>query len=516
MMPRPPTFVLWLATLASGFALGFALSNRGATLSAQSSATPVSAPSGVAQTIKGSSEDAIYREIGTAYDRFQGVDRIFELVSRAVSPAVVHITARKIGQRDDGDVGRVEETGSGVIVRSGTSKGLFVLTNNHVVDGSIATDISILLHDGQILKPERFWADPMADVAVLKLNREDLPTARLGNSDDARIGTWVMAVGSPFGLTHSVSQGIISARGRYEQELEMDGVEHQEFLQTDAAINPGNSGGPLVNMRGEVVGLNTAIASAGGGSEGVGFSIPINLAKWAMSQLVTNGKVSRGAMGVNLQELSHVKATELGLERPRGARIVVVHDASPASEAGLVVDDVVLRFNGVEVSDNNHLINLVSMSPIGHPSELVIWRNRKRLTAKVVIADRDRVISRTAPVGSPRPKEGPLRRSPRPATPPGSDSGIVISPLDDATRSRLFGEAINKVQGVLVTTVEPSSPFARYLQSQDVIETIGTKTVDSPDAAQRALRRTPGDAPIEIGLRRMLNGTMQKRGIRIP
>src|SRR6478609_3119862 len=225
---------------------------------------------------------------------------------------------------------RFEETGSGVIVRPEAGKGLFVLTNNHVVDGAQAAEISILLHDGQVLRPDRFWADPKADVAVLKINRDGLPAARLGNSDDARVGTWVLALGSPFGLTHSVSQGIISARGRYEQELEMDGVEHQEFLQTDAAINPGNSGGPLVNLKGEVIGLNTAIASEGGGSEGVGFSIPINLAKWAMEQLIAGGKVARGAMGVNLQELTPAKAAELGLERPRGARIAVVHDDSPA------------------------------------------------------------------------------------------------------------------------------------------------------------------------------------------
>src|SRR5262249_26268803 len=150
--------------------------------------------------------------------------------------------------------------------------------------------------------------------AVMRLSRNDLPVARLGNSDNVAVGHWVLALGSPFGLTHSVSQGIISARGRHEQELEDVGVENQDFLQTDAAINPGNSGGPLVNRKGKVIGINTAMASNGGGSEGVGFSIPINLAKWIMAQLITAGKVSRGAMGVNLQDLSPQNAAELGLD----------------------------------------------------------------------------------------------------------------------------------------------------------------------------------------------------------
>src|SRR5262249_12786181 len=149
----------------------------------------------------------------------------------------------------------------------------------------------------------------------------DLPAARMGDSDEASVGTWVVALGSPFGLTQSVTQGIISARMRHEEELENDGVVNQQFLQTDAAINPGNSGGPLVNMKGEVIGINTAIASNGGGSEGVGFSIPINLARWAMGQLLASGKVSRGAMGVRLQPVDAQEAVDLGLDRPRGARI---------------------------------------------------------------------------------------------------------------------------------------------------------------------------------------------------
>ncbi len=161
-----------------------------------------------------------------------------------------------------------------MIVRAEGQPGLYVLTNNHVVATAAAEDVQIYLHDGRALKPEWLKADSRADVAVMKLGREDLPAARLGDSDRVAVGSWVMAIGSPFGLTYSVSQGIISGRGRHDSDLAEAGVENQDFLQTDAAINPGNSGGPLVNMKGEVIGLNIAILSNGGGNEGVGFSDP--------------------------------------------------------------------------------------------------------------------------------------------------------------------------------------------------------------------------------------------------
>ena len=252
---------------------------------------------------------------------------------------------------------------------------------------------------------------------MLELGRDDLPASRLGNSDDAVVGTWVLALGSPFGLTHSVSQGIISARNRHEPELEDEGVENQEFLQTDAAINPGNSGGPLVNMKGEVVGINTAIASNGGGSEGVGFSIPINLAKWIMSQLVTNHRVNRGALGVRLQDMGHEHALGLGLDRPRGAEILFVQTPSPAAEAGILAGDVVLRYNGSDVLDINHLINLVSMSTIGEGVDLVLWRDRQMVPLRVTIADRESLLAETTPATEPRPMTADSLRLPSRGTP---------------------------------------------------------------------------------------------------
>ena len=214
------------------------------------------------------------------------------------------------------------------------------------------------------MTPERIWSDAKADIAVLKLDRDDLPAARLGNSDTAVVGSWVLALGSPFGLMHSVSQGIISARGRHMDELQ--DVENQDFLQTDAAINPGNSGGPLVNMKGEVIGINNSIASNGGGNEGVGFSIPINLARWIMNELIVQRpRDPRGPGRRSADRVPPGRRDDAGAGPAPGRWIDKVHPESPAAQGGLHDGDVILRFGGVEIHDLNHLINTVSMTPVG-------------------------------------------------------------------------------------------------------------------------------------------------------
>ena len=425
-MERSWSPVVPVVTLAVGVAVGVFAGRARPTVAVGAPAAQVVEEGREAKpkpnpTTKPAGDDAVYDELARQYEGFHSVDRTFALVAKAVSPSVVHIVAKKVGEPDDDGQPKVyEETGSGVIVRPERGKAEYVLTNNHVVEGAATEAIAVTLHDGRVLRPKRFWSDPKADIAVIDLGRDDLPTARMGDSDEALIGHWVLALGSPFGLTHSVSQGIISARNRHEAELEDDGVENQEFLQTDAAINPGNSGGPLVNMKGEVIGINTAIASNGGGSEGVGFSIPINLAKWIVSQLVATGHVARGAMGVNLQQLDSQNALALGLDRPRGASIRSVHRPSPAADAGFQAGDVILRFNGIDVIDFNHLINLVSMSPIGQQIDVVLWRGQRELKAKVSIGNRESVLVKAPPVPSIRP--GPSRHSPRPA-PPSAPSG---------------------------------------------------------------------------------------------
>jgi serine protease Do len=533
MLRSPSPWIVGLA-LSLGVALGLAAGRWGAVASAQQgpAPAPTRAPSADAPTTTTSAlgraaapeavaEEKAYRDLARQYEAFQGVDRAFALVAKVVSPAVVHIVSRKGGQRDDGSPIHYEESGSGVIVRAEGGRDCFVLTNNHVVEGAVGPEISIFLHDGRVLKPERFWADPKADVAVLRLGRNDLPAARMGNSDEAAIGHWVVALGSPFGLTHSVSHGIISARGRHEQELEDVGVENQDFLQTDAAINPGNSGGPLVNLKGEVIGINTAMASNHGGSEGVGFSIPINLAKWIMAQLVTTGKVSRGAMGVKLQELSLQKATELGLDRPRGARIAGVQKSSPAAAAGLSADDVVLRYNGVDVLDYNHFIYLVSITPIGQHSEVVFWRDRQRMSTRVTIADRASMSQEPVSTSRTPNVHAPLRRSPRPETAPESAPAPAASALgvDLLTLDASVAHHLNlpeSLRGAVVSRVDPASPFASLLQRSDVITTVGGASVKSAEDVARALKLRKDREPLELVFQRAASGAMQPHKIQAP
>src|SRR5262245_42555056 len=376
MLSRSSAVILSLTSMSAGVLLGVVLARGGPAVSAQvggnaratskaadampAASTAAESTPAIAQAsrLARHNDEALYDALGRQYEEtFLKVDRTFGLVAKAVSPTVVHIIAQKIIKVEEGRRSRTfEETGSGVIVRSDRLPGLYVLTNHHVVENAKPGKIRIFLRDGRSLLPVRIWSDEMADIAVMKLDRDDLPAARMGNSDDAAVGSWVMALGSPFGLTHSVSQGIISARSRHMEELE--DVKNQDFLQTDAAINPGNSGGPLVNMKGEVIGINNSIASNGGGNEGVGFSIPINLARWIMNELITHGRVNRGALGVDLQQFEQKDAVALGMLRPKGAWIGKVHASSPADRAGLKDGDVVVRFSGIEITDLNHLINM--------------------------------------------------------------------------------------------------------------------------------------------------------------
>jgi serine protease Do len=532
IMSRTSSPVVLFGVLLSGILVGIAVERGERFVAAQATGVPRAAsapaqapPAAALPEHRPVGEPAIYDELARQYEQFRTIDRTFERVAQAVSPAVVHIVARKAARARSEDQGLsgYEETGSGVIVRPEHGRGVYVLTNNHVVEGARTADVNIVLHDGRVLHPSQYWTDTKADIAVLRLARDDLPTARLGNSDDARVGHWVLALGSPFGLTHSVSQGIISARGRHEEELREDGVENQDFLQTDAAINPGNSGGPLVNMRGEVIGINTAIASNGGGNEGVGFSIPINLAKWIMDQLVASGKVSRGAMGVELHvDLKSDKAQALGLDRPRGAWVLTVIQPSPAAEAGIHDGDVILKFNGIDVTDLNHLKNLVSMAPIGNSADVLIWRDKRELKARVRIADQESMAP--APTTAPErlSSSGLLRRSPRPPAPPGPEAtaaankalGVELLTLDPASARRLgFSETL---RGVAVVRIDTSSPLSSYCKPRDVIQTIDGQAVWTAEDAVRALARFGTQKRLELGLQRPTNGAIEWRTIRIP
>ena len=333
--------------------------------------------------------DRLFDEIAQEVAALEKQGNLLKRVVRLVTPTVVHIEAEK-SSRSNSRIPQspVEEAGSGVIIKY---KGKFhVLTNRHVIKDSRLAQIKIKLADGRLVYPTKVWTDRGTDVAVMSIELDDLVAARLGDSDTVEIGDFALAVGSPFGLSHSVTYGIISAKGRRDLKLGDGSVKYQNFLQTDAAINPGNSGGPLLNLRGEVIGVNTAIASSSGGSEGIGFSIPINMAVAIAQQLIDRGSVVRAYLGVRLDaEFTPVRASRLGLPQSSGALVSAVTANSPAATANLRRGDVIMKLNGRRVEDDAHLVNLVSLTPVGEQVDLVIYREGKPFALKVRVGDRN-------------------------------------------------------------------------------------------------------------------------------
>lgn len=332
---------------------------------------------------------ALYAEIERDVADLERHGNVLKRVVRLVSPTVVHIVAEKEdtatprSRRDR----NVEEAGSGVVFEHDSK--FFVLTNRHVIRGAEdrLSSIRVGLASGREVNPTKVWMDKRTDVAVMAVPAKGLVAAKLGDSATIEIGDFVLAVGSPFGLSHSVTYGIISAKGRRELVLG-DDVELQDFLQTDAAINPGNSGGPLLNLRGEVIGVNTAIATNHGGNEGVGFSIPINMAIHVAKGMIDHGTAPYAYLGVTLdRKFDADSAQKIGLSRPRGARIVGLTPGAPAEAAKLKVGDVILEFNKLRVQDDTHLVNLVKLTDVGTVVPLVIYRDGKTLEMSVKVGD---------------------------------------------------------------------------------------------------------------------------------
>lgn len=320
---------------------------------------------------------------------------LLKKAAQLVGPSVVHIEAESFTGRD---IDRVQEAGSGVVFQRGSR--LFVLSNRHVIKAALADGgaslqsgpnkrIKIELSDHRVLNPRTVWAHADSDVAVMEVRGEDIATAKFGDSDEIEVGDFVLAMGSPFALSRSVTFGIVSALGRRDLDLE-ERVRYQDFIQVDAAINPGNSGGPLINMRGEVIGINTAIASNSGGNEGIGFSIPINMAVSIAGRMIEQGRIEFGYLGIKLdRDFSPEKKRTVGLTRPIGARILDVYSGTPAEKAGLKAGDVVLRFNDVEVDDDQHLVTKASLAEVGSTARLLVWRDGTQIEAAVVIGRRD-------------------------------------------------------------------------------------------------------------------------------
>lgn len=268
--------------------------------------------------------------------------------------------------------------GSGVII---DASGV-ILTNNHVVEGR--NEITVRLHDGREFEAVEVRSDPNTDMAIVRIEgADDLQAAKLGNSDQVEIGDWVLALGHPFGLEGTVTSGIVSAKGR--------GIgvpARASFIQTDAAINPGNSGGPLVNLDGEVIGINTAISSSSGGNQGVGFAVPVNLAKWVSRQLIDDGSVHRAQLGVMIQPLTHELAGQFGLEPGDGVLVAEISADTPAAKAGLEPGDVIVEYDGHAVASPRELQSVVERSEIGQKHEVVVLRDGKRETLEVIPRER--------------------------------------------------------------------------------------------------------------------------------
>ena len=338
--------------------------------------------------------ETTFRKINSVSTQFNEPFSVVKNVVKSVRPMVVHIEAKKpqnhsLSSGDNHQSSYIEEAGSGIVLQHG--KRNYVVTNYHVIENSSVSDIRIEA-DGKWFLPTRVVHDRETDLSVMFVDRDDLVPALLGDSTTVDIGDFVVAIGSPFGLSHSVSYGIVSAMGRRDLELGPQGVRFQNFIQTDASINPGNSGGPLINLQGQVIGINTAIASNSGGSDGIGFSIPINMVSRIVSDLIDHGEVQRGFLGVSLDaRFTPRKAISMGLERTHGARVSAITPNSPAGQVDLQVGDIILEFEGRQVANDSHLVTEVSLTPIGNTVELTVFRNGGLRKVQVKVGDRNRL-----------------------------------------------------------------------------------------------------------------------------
>jgi serine protease Do len=335
-----------------------------------------------------SERERLYAQVERDAELLERQSAQLRRLTQLVRPTVVHIDTKKPSLRPKNGKASEDEAGSGVIAE--VAGRMVVITNRHVINRADLDNITIRLDDGREINPLRLWSDSSTDIALMEIQADDLVPARLAEKDPVQIGDTVLAVGSPFGLSHSVTLGIVSAKGRRDLELGEEGVRFQDFIQTDAAINPGNSGGPLVNLRGEVVGLNTAIASNSGGSEGIGFAIPMSMVMFVTRQLVETGTVSRAYLGVTLDRIfTQRTAQRLGMVRAVGARVSGVTKGSPADAAGILPDDVIIEFDGTPIEDDDHLVSLVSVTPTSRTVSLSVFRNRERIELQLPVASRE-------------------------------------------------------------------------------------------------------------------------------
>jgi serine protease Do len=370
--------------------------------------------------------------------------------------------------------------GSGVIV---SADGM-ILTNAHVVKD--ADEIKVTLGDKRSFQAKVIGADPESDVAVLKIDAKNLPTAKFADSDKLRVGEIVIAVGNPFGFNQTVTSGIVSATGRSNVGI----IDYEDFIQTDAAINPGNSGGPLVNIEGEVVGITTAIASRSGGYQGIGFAIPSNAAKLIMDDLVKSGKVRRGLLGVNIQDVTDSLAKSFGSTGTGGALVSQVIEGGPADKAGIKAGDIILKFNGEPVTGAAQLKNLVGKEKPGATAKLTVFRNKQTLDLTVHITERTKeaIASATPSSGSPESS---------------NELGIEIGNVSASLSEKL---GLKNGGGIEVKDVSPDGYGARMdLKPGDVILEVDGKGIADVSAFGQAVTKAKENKLIRLKVRRGKN-----------
>jgi serine protease Do len=430
-------------------------------------------------------------------DVLQRLDEEYTKVTAAVVPSVVSITTTRtvtrrlpidplelfFGRRfSDQAQQKVTSLGSGVIV----SKEGHIVTNNHVLNGT--SDVTVQLNDGREAKAKIVGTDAQIDLAVLKIDLPNLSPLSLGDSDKVKVGQIVMAIGNPFGLEESVSQGIISAKDR--RAINDSQV---EFFQTDTAINPGNSGGPLVNIRGEVIGINSAIYSESGGNQGIGFAIPSNVVKAAMGSIISKGRVIRGYLGVAIQSVTKEIAEQFKLDSLRGALVTDVTPGSPAEKAGIIRGDVIRKVNEYDVKDTVSLVNRIAEADVGSSLRIDLIRDGE---AKSVMA---RVAEQPAEL---------VARLNRDQSDPGQSeesqgrlfAGLQVQNLNQ--KLRLEANVPATVNGVIVTGVDPSSPAAQQIRPGDVIEQINRRPVPDVNAFASVVRQLDQDKPVMLAIAR--------------
>lgn len=358
--------------------------------------------------------------------------------------------------------------GSGFII----SKDGYIITNHHVVDG--ADEIIVRLSDKRELKADVMGSDEFTDIALLKVDAKNLPVVELGDSTNLRVGEWVLAIGSPFGFDHSATAGIVSAKGR-----SLPRANYVPFIQTDVAINPGNSGGPLFNLDGKVIGINSQIYSRTGGFMGLSFAIPVEVAMDVVKQLKDKGVVSRGWLGVYIQEITHELAQSFDLDKPVGALVSQVISESPAEKAGIKAGDVILAFNDEPIMDSSDLPPLVGRVSVGSKASISLLRDNQRKTLDVTIEE--------------LPSEDTSRAQLKPSKPTESNKmGVDVAELDAEARKQLG-------RGVIIRKVQPGGPAARAgLRKGDVLLQLDRKNVKNTADFRKKVANLPTGRMIPV------------------